>query len=147
LLYLLDANVLIRAHEDFYPIDRVPQFWDWLEAEAKAGHVKMPFEIHDEIAIANGPLKDWCVASHIKDHLILDEEVDQSIFQHVIDKGYADDLTDAELEQIGRDPFLVAYGLMGPDRMVVTKEVSKPSKQRAQNEKYPMCAPLAAASG
>ena len=29
-LFLIDANVLIRAHEDYYPIDRVPQFWRWL---------------------------------------------------------------------------------------------------------------------
>ncbi len=27
-LYLVDANVLIRAHEDYYPLDRIPQFWD-----------------------------------------------------------------------------------------------------------------------
>ena len=29
-LYLLDANVLIRAHEDYYPVDRIPPFWTWL---------------------------------------------------------------------------------------------------------------------
>ena len=28
-LYLPDANVLIRAHEDYYLIDRIPPFWDW----------------------------------------------------------------------------------------------------------------------
>ena len=139
MLYLLDANVLIRAHEDFYPIDRVPQFWDWLEVEAKAGHIKMPFEIHDEIAISNGPLKEWCVDSHIKDVLVLDEEVDQSIFQHVLEKGYAPDLTDAELDQIGRDPFLIAYALVGGPRTVVTKEVSRPSKTRARRKVPDVC--------
>ena len=50
MLYLLDANVLIRAHEDYYPLDRVRPFWDWLIVEAAAGHTKMPFEIYDEIA-------------------------------------------------------------------------------------------------
>jgi hypothetical protein len=29
-LYLLDANVLIPAHEDYYTIDRIPHFWEWL---------------------------------------------------------------------------------------------------------------------
>lgn len=30
MLYLLDANVLIDANRDYYPISRVPEFWDWL---------------------------------------------------------------------------------------------------------------------
>ncbi len=30
MLYLLDANVLIDADRDYYPIDRVPEFWDWI---------------------------------------------------------------------------------------------------------------------
>ena len=32
-LYLLDANVLIDANRDYYPIHRVPEFWDWLHAK------------------------------------------------------------------------------------------------------------------
>jgi hypothetical protein len=49
LLYLLDANVLIRAHEDYYGLEQVPQFWDWLREVAVADIVKMPYEIHEEI--------------------------------------------------------------------------------------------------
>lgn len=56
-MYLLDANVLIRAHEDYYPIDRLPQFWDWLFAKANEGLIKMPFEIHGEIEYRLGRLK------------------------------------------------------------------------------------------
>lgn len=37
---------------------------------------------------------------------------------------------------IGRDPFLIAYASVSADRVVVTKEVSKPSKQGA-NRKIP----------
>ena len=54
MLYLLDANVLIQAHEEYYPLDRIPQFWAWLVEEAVAGHVKMPFEIHNKIADLTG---------------------------------------------------------------------------------------------
>jgi hypothetical protein len=136
LLYLLDANVLIRAHEDYYGIDQVPQFWNWLLTTAAAGAVKMPFEIHDEIAISTGPLKDWITQGKVKSALILDEETDQGLLNQVIEQGYAPDLNDSELEKIGRDPFLVAYGMMGADRVVVTKEVSRPSKTRA-NRKLP----------
>ena len=35
LLYLLDANVLIDAHRDYYPLGRVPEFWDGLSLPRK----------------------------------------------------------------------------------------------------------------
>lgn len=38
MLCLLDANVLIGAHNDYYPIDRMPQFWEWLTREEVAVH-------------------------------------------------------------------------------------------------------------
>ena len=130
MLYLLDANVQIRAHEDYYPLDRIPQFWDWLVAEAEAGSAKMPFEIHDEIANATGPLKDWITTANVRNALVLAEEVDQEIFNLVLDTAYAPNLTDDELDEAGRDPFLIAYGLMDSDRAIVTKETSKPGKRR-----------------
>lgn len=70
----------------------------------------------------------WC--------LLLDEDVDPPLFQHVVANRYAPDLTDVEIIEIGRDPFLIAYALAGSDRCVVTTEVSKPGKQR-QNRKIP----------
>ena len=71
--------------------------------------------------------------------MILDEEADQGLLNQVIGRGYANDLTDSEIEEIGRDPFLVAYAMMGEDRVVVTKEVSKPSKQRANRRIPDVC--------
>ena len=139
MLYLLDANVLIRAHEDYYPLDRIPQFWDWLAAEAAAGHAKMPFEIHDEIANATGPLKDWITTDDIKNALVLEEEVDQGIFNQVLDTAYEPDLTDDELDEAGRDPFLIAYGLMGENRAIVTKEISKPTQKRGRRRLPDAC--------
>lgn len=136
MLYLLDANVLIRAHEDYYAIDRVPQFWAWLRTLAEDGHVKMPFEIHNEIAISNGPLKDFVCSVELKKALILDEEVNSDLVETVLSKGYGENLTDSELEKVGQDPFLIAYGLSDASRIIVTKEVSRPSKQRG-NRKVP----------
>jgi hypothetical protein len=45
---------------------------------------------------------------------------------HVIEKGYAPDLNDVEIVKVGKDPFLIAAAFAGPDRVVVTREVSKP---------------------
>ncbi len=139
MLFLLDANVLIRAHEDYYPLDRVRPFWDWLLAEAEADHAKIPLEIYMEIAPATGPFKDWINDRDVKELLILDEEVDRGVFNQVIDTAYAPDLTDHELDEAGQDLFLVAYGLMGPKRAVVTKEISKPTKQRGRRKLPDAC--------
>ena len=66
-----------------------------------------------------------------KDVLRLKETADPTIVNKVVTEGYAPDLTDDELEEIGRDPFLIAYALTRPnDRRVVTVEVSAPGKQR-----------------
>ena len=131
MLYLLDANVLIRAHHDYYPLDRLPGFWEWICGQAEAGAIKVPFEIHREIAVGNDALATWIGRSHVQQALRLDEEVDQATLQRVLDTGYGPSLTEDEIEEAGRDPFLIAYALVGDhQRTVVTKEVSKPSRQR-----------------
>ena len=136
MLYLIDANVLIRAHEDYYPLDRVPQFWVWMEHEALAGRIKMPFEIHNEIAVSTGPLKDWICGQDIKEALIFDEEADDELVDRVLTEGYGENLTDSDLEKIGQDPFLIAYALAAEDRVVVTKETPRPRARRS-NRKIP----------
>lgn len=141
MLYLLDANVLIRAHEDYYPIDRVPQFWEWLLIYATAGSIKLPYEIHAEIANSKGDLHDWVTDSSNAKKLILDAHADPDDLNKVLADGYAPDLNDSEIEKVGRDPFLVAYALpFGADVTVVTKEVSAPSKQRANRKVPDVCA-------
>lgn len=141
MIYLADANVLITANNFYYPIDRVPEYWEWLAYMGSQGHVKMPFEIFEEVK--DGPddaekdlLFAWLQEDANKDALLLDERVDPFLVQKVIAEGYAPDLTDDEIEQIGRDPFLIAYALAGEDRCVVTVETSAPKKQR-QNRKVP----------
>lgn len=139
MLYLLDANVLITANNTYYAIDQVPEFWDWLQHQGSNGIVKMPLEIIEEVKAGrqeNDLLLDWIKDDDNYDALIFDEAVDASLVQNVVENGYANDLTDDQIEQLGRDPFLVAYALAGADRCVVTTEVSKPSKTR-QNRKIP----------
>jgi hypothetical protein len=135
-LYLLDANVLIRAHEDYYPVDRIPPFWAWLLDQAHSNVIKMPRVIFDEVTPPPGPFATWLTQKDVREALILNENIPVSIIRHVIDIGYAPDLTDVEVDEIGKDPFLVASALSGTDRVVVTVEVSKPSKKR-QNRKVP----------
>ena len=49
MLYLLDSSTLITANSKYYPVDRVPEFWEWLTYKATNGQVKMPIEMLEEI--------------------------------------------------------------------------------------------------
>ena len=139
MLYLLDANVLITAQNKYYPIDRVPEFWEWLQHEASAGKVKMPREILDEVKAGRKEkdlLLDWMKVPENFKALELDEDADMALVQRVINVGYSPTLTDVQIEERGRDPFLAAYALAGRERCVVTVEVRQPSKA-PQNRKLP----------
>ncbi|MBU0679883.1 MAG: DUF4411 family protein [Proteobacteria bacterium] len=136
-MYLLDANVLIDSNRDYYPLSRVPEFWEWLLYYGQQGQVKIPIEIYEEIKDGNDDLAAWMKQEDVKNALLLNEDVGVATVADVIDQGYAPDLTDDEVEKIGRDPFLVAHALhQSVPRCVVTTEISKPSKQRA-NRKLP----------
>jgi hypothetical protein len=115
-LYLLDANTLITAHNTYYAVDRVPEFWDWPAHHGTAGRVKMPIETYEEVRGETGDAeKDklfGCVqARAFKNAIVLAEDVDIALVQTVLTDGYAPDLNDTEIELIGRDPFLIAYAL------------------------------------
>lgn len=139
-LYLLDANVLIRAHADYYPMDRIPPFWTWLLSMGTADVIKMPLEIYHEVATSADVLGTWLKRNDVKKAILLEETTNGPRVRRIIVEGYAPDLNDVELEEIGRDPFLVAAALGGPDRVVVTREVSGPSKKRANRKLPDVCA-------
>lgn len=140
MLYLLDANVLIDAHNKYYASDMVPEFWDWLLHCAATGAIAMPLEIFEEVRGGADAKKDllneWLCRDEIAELLVLQEEIDTGVLAIVM-AAYAPDLNDHEIEQVGRDPFLITYGrVQTAGRCVVSNEVSKPSKQRA-NKKVP----------
>lgn len=72
--------------------------------------------------------------------LVLNEEVDVSLCGYIVDFCYASNLTDDEIEKIGRDPFIIAYAYKDKkNRCLVTTEVSKPSKLRANRHVPDVC--------
>lgn len=142
-VYLLDANVLIDAHNKYYAVDMVPEFWEWLLHSAVSGRLAMPLETFEEVK--GGPnakrdgLNEWIHSSDVEKNLVLREDFDGGMLQKVMN-AYAPDLTDTEVEQLGRDPFLIAYGLAGAgSRCIVSNEVSKPSKQREKQKVPDVC--------
>ena len=143
MIYLLDANVLITAHRQYYAIDRIPEFWDWLVHMGELGHIKIPQEIYDEFSDGEDELAEWANQEHVSQALILNEVVDPIKLREVLKLGYGENLTDDELEQTGQDPFLIAHALTDPkNRKVVTTEVSKPTKTRANRHIPDVCTKL-----
>ncbi len=128
MVYLLDANVLIDAHRDYYPIDRVPEFWDWLVDCAVYQQTKIPLEMYEEVLQGRpDQLTRWLKGE--KDTMVLDENVDRALVARVM-ACYGSDLNDEELQIPGRDPFLIAYALGdSTQRLIVTTEVSKPKRK------------------
>jgi hypothetical protein len=136
MLYLLDADVLIRADRTYYPPNRFPVFWDWLLHMGREGNVKIPREQYDEITAGNGALVAWLKDKDTKDALLFGEEADPKGVNDVTLQGYGQ-LDEAGIEKVGRDPFLISYGCLDKaNRTVVTLEVSAPARQGA-NRKIP----------
>lgn len=139
MLYLLDANVLITAHNSYYPVDLVPQFWTWLRDMGNNGHLKMPLECMEEVKVGNDEdlLCIWIKDAANEAALLLKQAVDQATVARVVAEGYAPDLSDEHIEVIGRDPFILAHAIDSKtDCCIVTTEVSKPSRIR-QNRHLP----------
>jgi len=134
-MYVLDASVVIAANDEYYPIDRVPEFWDWLAEKAGSGDIKTPREVLNEITPSDGPLNDW-LKKHFDSLLLEDEEYLKKVPD--ILELYATDLSEAEVEGLGGDPFLVAAAWR-TSGTVVTKEVSSPRRQRANRTIPDVC--------
>lgn len=87
MMYLLDANTLVEAHKTFYPVDRVKPFWDWVQAQAAAGPIKIPLEIHEEFT-GDGLHVQWINEFDVKKALVLDEKVSAEQIQTGIKDGH-----------------------------------------------------------
>lgn len=140
MLYLLDANVLIDANRDYYRIGSVDEFWEWLVHHGNQGNIKIPIEIYEEIKAGTDDLAGWAKDIDTELVLKLDEEVDVTLVRKVIEEGYAADLSDIEIEEVGRDPFFISYALVNPsERCIVTTENSKPKRKRANRHIPDVC--------
>lgn len=139
-LYLLDANVLITARDTYYDFIMVLEFWTWLEYHARVGNVKMTTETLSEIL--DGPLKqgkdllyDWVNKKAVRAYLDGGPANIKNV-QHVLAHGYGSGMTDAQINGLRADPFLVAHGMAASGCIVVSNEHTKPSRA-PHNRKVP----------
>lgn len=138
MLYLLDANVLITAHNTWYGQRRVPEFWSWLLHYGENGTIKLPAEIYAEVEAGTDKLALWMRDAATKRALLLDDLSNADSVQAVL-TWYGDALTESDLITIGQDPFLIAAAFGYDDRTVVTAEVSKASRTGARRHVPNIC--------
>ena len=60
--YLLDANTLIQAKNEYYGFDLCPGFWAWLEQQYAAGEVFSIDRIQQDLERGNDELATWATA-------------------------------------------------------------------------------------
>ena len=147
MLYVLDTNVLISARDQYYGFDQVPEFWDWLLHQARAGKVKVPREALDEVLEgkphhSKDMLYDWARSKDNEPVLDLGS-ANIELVQHVLDQGYSSDLTEDQVSALRADPFIVAHALVDrTSRCVVSNENSKPTRQPHKRKIPDVCAKL-----
>lgn len=135
MLYLIDASSLITVYYTYYSPDMVPEFWLWLEFQARKGICKIPPMIFAEIKPKDEYFKDWLTRN--RENLVRGQDEKTELVRRVMTVGYGENLTDVEFERIGKDPFPIASALEDPRRRsVVTEEVSRPNAEGA-NRKIP----------
>lgn len=77
-MYLLDANIFIRAKNDHYDFDVCSGWWDWLVEANGRGVVGSVEAIYDELVAGEDRLSDWA-GDHKSFFLPLTTEVVRAI--------------------------------------------------------------------
>jgi len=128
-MYVVDADILIRAKNTYFQFERVPPFWTWLAHHAEAGRIFIPNEtwvkIGDKTPDQRDELALWAIEH--KDVLVPEDRSYDALFGKVF-SNYAwpdgQNTTEADPITIGDDYALIACALHN-GFSVVTNEVCK----------------------
>lgn len=58
-MYLLDANVFITAKNNYYGVDFVPGFWEWIAEDYLANDLRSIAAVRDELLAQDDALTAW----------------------------------------------------------------------------------------
>lgn len=131
--YLLDANVLIQANNEYYPMRHVPGFWETLVEAGRSGTVGTIDRIRDELRREGDELWDWVRNDFAPAvHTSRDETVVvayREVMKWVQDNDQYFDEAKREFATVA-DAWLVAYAV-AKSWTVVTQETFAPDIRRA----------------
>lgn len=123
--YILDANIFIDAHRQYYSFDICPGFWDWLERKHDEGSVFSIKKVYDELRDSEDKLSKW--AEEMSERKFFKIDNDKATIDKVEElrswaaKGKFEKAAVKEF-CISADIFLVAYA-EAHDFIVATNEV------------------------
>jgi hypothetical protein len=121
--YLLDADMLIQAKDEYYAFDLCPGFWDWLDRQNAVGRIFSVQAVQAELGRGNDELAKWAVNRDKGFFLPVDERTSgamAAVSGWVQAGDFRDDAK--RLFLAGADPWLIAHAL-AHNHTVVTREV------------------------
>ena len=130
--YLLDTNVLIEAHDQYYRPTCCPGFWEWLIHRNRNGLVYSTAEVLDEIRRQEDWLAEWATTIGAQIFLPTDSAVTE---QFAAVRAWAEEPASRYSPVAVRDflsaadSFLVAHGL-AHGHTVVTRERPAPGSKK-----------------
>lgn len=121
--YVLDADILIQAKDEYYAFDLCPGFWDWLDRENTAGRLFSVNAVKDELERGNDELSRWARDRGAAFFAPVDERTNGAMAA-VAGWVQAGDFRDdaKRIFLAAADPWLIAHAL-AHGHMVVTHEV------------------------
>lgn len=126
-IFLIDANVLIDAHQRYYAFDIAPSFWKRLVDHAKSGRVVSIDRVGHELKNANDddPLNSWSKELFSQWFVSTQDtavyEAYSKIMEWVQDNEQFYDAAKSEFASVA-DSWLVAFALAN-NYTIVTQEV------------------------
>lgn len=128
--YLLDTNIFIESHNNFYAPDLCPDFWNWLSMMNTFGLVFSIEKVLEELQRRADPLATWASTQRPGFFLPLDGGTLASmgaVAQWAVGSHYQQQ---AQAEFLGKaDSFLVAQAHAG-GHILVTREVANSSTKK-----------------
>jgi len=131
-MYLLDANVLITAKNQYYGFELCPGYWEWLDTAHAKGVVGSIEHVCDELAAGNDPLAAWAEKRRGTFFQDLDPQTQPAlgqVSQWVMSAGYQPAAV-SHFFQVA-DYYLIAAAL-AHGRTMVSLEVASNTKKRVK---------------
>lgn len=121
--YLLDADTLIQAKDEYYAFDLCPGFWNWVDQQNEAGTMFSVQAVKEELMRGDDELARWAAYRETGFFLPVDERTSgamAAVSGWVQAGDFRDDAKRVFLA--GADPWLIAHAL-AHGHTVVTHEV------------------------
>jgi predicted nucleic acid-binding protein len=128
--YLVDADVLIQAHNAHYQFSFHPGFWDWLIQANQAGTVHSVEAVYQELSGAQDQLSNWATQHRAELFVAPDQQVTNELTAVAQWAQSQPNYTQGAIADFlaAADAVLIAHA-RAHDLTVVTHERSAPDSQ------------------